>query len=151
MGKIILIIVIVALVVIGIYYGRFFFTKKTINEELPGNISGQNQTIASGSFVDIDFLHKGSGSAKILQDEEGYRLLRFENFKVTNGPDLYVYLTRNSKPTNLKSLGEFINLGRLKGTEGSQNYDLKGAAEDYKTIVIWCQQFGALFSFATLE
>lgn len=110
-----------------------------------------NQIIAEGSFVGIDAVHKGSGTAKIIQqNNESY--LRFENFSVTNGPDLYVYLSDSKTPGNtLASLGNYTNLGTLKGNIGDQNYDIPTEHASDRTVIIWCQQFGVLFSFAVME
>ncbi|MBI2624387.1 DM13 domain-containing protein [Candidatus Parcubacteria bacterium] len=147
-------IIIIALVIagVGIYYGRFLFTKKVVKEDIPAEMIAASQVVRTGTFVEIDFVHKGSGAAKIIEGTNGHRLLRLENFQVTNGPDLYVYLTKNSSPTgNIKSLGDFINLGRLKGNVGDQNYEITQNVDGYNTAVIWCRQFGALFSYAVLK
>ena len=152
MLKIILIIVGIVIVFVAIYYGRFLFTKKVVEEAIPEAMKTNIKTTKQGTFRDIDFIHKGSGSALLLEDESGKRLLRFEDFKVTNGPDLYVYLTKNPEPTSDKSsLGDFINLGRLKGSVGSQNYEINQDITGYNTVVIWCQRFSALFSFSLLQ
>jgi hypothetical protein len=79
-------------------------------------------------------------------------MLRFEDFRVTNGPDLYVYLSQNPKPTrDESSLGAFIDLGKLKGNSGNQNYEITEDITGYNTAVIWCKRFGVLFSFAVLQ
>lgn len=148
--------IIAAVVLVGvgvaIYYGRFLFTKKVVREEVPVEMRASSRSLREGSFENIDFIHKGSGRALILEDANGHKLLRFENLEVTNGPDLYVYLSRNPRPTKDKdSLGDFINLGRLKGNVGDQNYELTQNSDGYQSVVIWCRQFNALFSFATLR
>lgn len=135
----------------GIYYGHFFFTKKVVQEELPQEMGATTKVIKRGSFGEIDLVHKGSGDALLLEASSGKRLLRFENFQVTNGPDLYVYLARGTAPKDKKSLGDFINLGLLKGTVGDQNYEVTQNINGYNTVVIWCQRFGVLFSFAVLK
>jgi len=138
---------------LGIYYGRYFFTNKVVKEESPIlNTSTENQILKQGSFEEIDFIHKGSGNAMLLSGQNGQKVLRLENFQVTNGPDLYVYLSRNPQPNgDTNSLGDFINLGRLKGNMGNQNYEINQNIDGYDTVVIWCQQFGVLFSFAVLR
>ncbi len=151
MFKTILIIAAIVLVGIAIYYGRFLFTKRVVREELPSEMIA-SQIIKQGEFKDIDFIHRGSGQAKLLEDNNGHKLIRLENFQTTDGPDLYVYLSRNSVPTTkLESLGDFISLGRLKGNFGDQNYEITQNIEGYNTVVIWCRQFSALFTFAVLN
>ncbi len=154
MTKTIIVIVAGALIGVAIYYGRYFFIKTEVSEDIPIEMKAASRQVRAGNFTEIDFIHKGSGVAKILESEGGHKLLRFEDFEVTNGPDLYVYLTKNSKPAkDLKSLGDFVNLGRLKGNVGDQNYEIAGSQniDGYNTVVIWCRQFGALFSYAAME
>jgi len=164
----------------AVYYGRYLFTKVAVDEPLPtldspipspiepgldqpssevGSTPQASVTnppaltpkiVKRGTFGDVDFVHKGSGEALLLAMDEK-QFIRFENFRVTNGPDLYVYLTKNPQPSNLASLGEFISLGQLKGTVGNQNYELTNLPDGYNTVVIWCRQFSALFSFAVLR
>ncbi len=159
MSKLWLIIIGVAVIAGGVwYFGLYtYFIKTEIHEELPrqGGVLDssvpQMRTLAGGSFGEIDFIHKGSGRAKLIE-VNGKTILRLENFNVTSGPDLYVYLSNSTKPThNIKDLGDYADLGRLKATSGEQNYDVPANAEGYRTAVIWCKQFGVLFSFAVME
>lgn len=177
MLKVIIIIIIVVIIAVAVYYGRFLFTKKVVNEELPeptvsapptvttspapaaspGTSPSPSpspqatlQTLRQGSFNDIDFIHKGSGKALLLESG-AKKYIRFEDFKVTNGPDLYVYLTKTENPKDDISKEEFLNLGRLKGTVGNQNYEVNQDITGYNTVVIWCRQFSALFSYAALK
>ncbi len=135
----------------GIYT---YFLRTEVQEEMPAlrNASlGFPRILASGLFGEIDFIHKGSGTAKLLE-VDGKRVVRFENFSVTSGPDLYVYLSRSNAPgKDLKSLGEYIDLGPLKGTMGNQNYEVPQNREGYSTVVIWCKRFGVLFSYAVMK
>ena len=88
--------------------------------------------------------HRASGLAKII-DVEGTNYLRFEDFSVTNGPDLRVYVTPDGNVNN------GIHLEKLKGSRGAQNYVLDGIdIEKYSTVVIYCQPFGAYFASSSL-
>jgi len=108
-------------------------------------------TLRIGQFGDVDFVHKGSGEAKIIT-LAGKQYLRLENFSVTSGPDLYVYLTDNTNPTSdVSGLGEYIDLGLLKGTSGNQNYEITTELAGRNTAVIWCKRFGVLFSYAVMD
>jgi len=49
---------------------------------------------------------------------DGANVLRLEDLIVTNGPDLYVYLSTD------KSASDIVNLGRLKANIGNQNYQI---------------------------
>jgi len=151
-------IVIAAVIVMaaGIYYTGVYtyFLQSEVREEMPKMSDAEKRELTIGSrgnFVEIDFIHKGSGDALILE-YPGKKILRLENFKVTNGPDLYVYLAKSSSPGgSVQSLGDFIDLGRLKGNIGDQNYDLPDNAAGFASVVIWCKKFAVLFSYAVLK
>ncbi len=130
-----------------------YFIRTEVHEALPASVGGEGgrRVIASGTFGAVDFIHKGLGYAKLLEID-GKRMLRLEDFQVTNGPDLYIYLATGEAPTNdIKSLGDYIDLGPLKATMGEQNYDAPTADAHYKTAVIWCKKFGVLFSYAVMR
>ena len=46
----------------------------------------------------------------------------------------------------------FVDLGRLRAFKGSQNYAIPAGVRpgDYKSVVIWCEQFRVLISPAKL-
>lgn len=151
----------VILVVLGIYYTGIYtyFIKDEVGEKLPempsaipGESLPQIKIVKQGEFIDSDFFHKGSGRVMIIEYPDRKKILRFENFQTTNGPDLYVYLSKTNSPTgDLKSLGNFIDLGRLKGNIGDQNYNLEGDIAEYNSVIIWCKKFGVLFPYAILK
>jgi len=88
--------------------------------------------------------HDAEGIAKIIQTND-MNFLRFENFQVTNGPDLRVYITPDGDVKN------GIHLEKLKGSKGDQNYSLDGVDVGvYDTVVIYCQPFGVYFGQAEL-
>lgn len=104
---------------------------------------------AEGSFRDADAFHKGSGSAKVYRQPDGAFLVRLENFMVTNGPALHVYLVRDRSG----DVGSgFVDLGSLKGNKGNQNYDIPEDIDvaQFKSVVIWCKPFGVTFAVAGL-
>ncbi|MAZ41096.1 hypothetical protein CL654_03185 [bacterium] len=110
--------------------------------------------LASGEFKDADSFHKGSGDATIYRLPDGERLLRMENFDVTNGPDLRVLLVKNSDPMSRSDVGDdYIELGKLKGNKGNQNYEIPDDVDvdEYGSVVIYCKPFHVIFSTATLN
>jgi len=113
------------------------------------------RAVAQGRFVDADAIHKGSGGATIYQLQNGSHLLRFEDFRTTNGPALVVYLAKHPSPTQAADVtdGGYINLGKLKGNVGNQNYDIPEDTDvsEYNSVVIWCELFSVLFSPANLS
>jgi hypothetical protein len=62
------------------------------------------------------------------------------------------------KAENIKTSADvnastWVGLGPLKGNIGDQNYVIPGDVNiaDCKSVVIWCEQFGVLFSAADLN
>ena len=105
-----------------------------------------------GEFQDADPSHKGSGQMSILE-QNNERTLRFENFSSTNGPDLKVVLVENIAGTKQAELGEHLNLGKLKSTNGNQNYAIPEDADlsNYTGVIIYCEAFHVVFSRAAFK
>lgn len=109
--------------------------------------------LRTGVFRDQDIIHKGIGDAKIYQLESGELLLRFENFRVTNGPALVVVLSSHPDPQTSDELAAGkVQVAELKGNVGDQNYILDSTIkiEDVKSAIIYCRAFGVIFSVAPL-
>jgi len=117
---------------------------KSVSEGM--DMMGQEQSIVLVKSGDFEGLagHNAEGLAKIIQVND-MTFLRFEDFQVTNGPDLRVYITPDG------DVKKGIHLEKLKGSKGSQNYELIGIdIEQYNTVVIYCQPFGVYFGQAEL-
>ena len=128
---------------------------ETIVETATAEITANEELRASsksrvGYFTKIDPIHQGSGKAVILPNTVDGPILRLEDFSVTRGPDLHVYLSRNANVQSADDLGSYHDLGLLKSSKGNQNYALPSNHTGFKSVVIWCQAFGVLFSSATL-
>lgn len=111
------------------------------------------RVIGQGNFNQIDIIHGGTGTATLYELPDGSRVLRFENFRVTNGPELHVILTRNDNPLTPEDVGtDYIDLGPLKGNVGNQNYNVPSEIDfsQYQAVVIYCLPFRVVFSVATL-
>jgi Electron transfer DM13 len=120
----------------------------TVSENLSvATMSASSNEILIGNFVSAgDGFHNAEGVAKIIQLADGTDILRLENFKATNGPDLYVYLSTD------KTNADIVNLGRLKGNIGNQNYLIPAGTDitKYNTALIWCRAFSVIFGSAQL-
>ena len=86
---------------------------------------------------------------------EDQHVLRLEDFRVTNGPDLRVLLVNHPDPQNRDDVqgGGYIEVGSLKGNIGNQNYEIP-AGTDISTassVVIYCRPFHVVFSVAPLQ
>ena len=128
---------------------------ETLGQKMPDTVTDEpmesEPTVAlSGTFKDADSFHRGSGKATVFTFADGKRVLRFEDFTVTNGPALSVYLVRD-QDGNVDS--GFLDLGKLKGNKGNQNYDIPADVDlsTYKSVVIWCVPFRVTFATASLQ
>ncbi len=108
------------------------------------SIESTIEIVKTGEFMGLAG-HSAQGTAKIIQVND-MTFLRFENFEVTNGPDLRVYITQDG---NVK---DGIHLEKLKASKGDQNYLLENIDVGvYDKVVIYCQPFGVYFGEATLN
>jgi hypothetical protein len=148
------ILAILAILAVGGFLYWFFIgdalSLGRVEEAMPAPAEAM-QVLKQGQFRDADRFHRGSGTAKVIQADGKYFLI-LEDFKVTAGPDLFVYLSKSPDVTDDDSLGEHKSLARLKGSEGSQVYEIsKEDAEQFASAVIWCKRFGVLFASASLQ
>ena len=122
--------------------------------QMPDEQMDEALQLQQGQFKDADSFHKGAGSATIYQLSGGERVLRFEDFSVTNGPDLHVLLAAHPNPASRDDVHEaYIDLGPLKGNVGNQNYDIPADVDlsQYQSVVIYCEPFHVVFATATLN
>jgi Electron transfer DM13. len=102
-------------------------------------------------------VHQTEGRATVYQQADGKLLLRLTGFKTSNGPDVHVVLLaikdRSENANSLKSNTERVELGKLKGNEGDQNYEIPAGTDlsKFTTVSIYCERFNANFGAAPLE
>lgn len=105
--------------------------------------------IATGDFFGID--HSAEGTATVYE-QDGRHVLRFEDdTNIQNGPDLYVWVLE-SDDYESGTPPEYIDLGKIKGNIGGQNYELPPEydPEVHQFVLIWCLRFSAPFAAAPL-
>ncbi|MGR3467115.1 MAG: DM13 domain-containing protein [Shimia sp.] len=136
----------------GWYLFSPLLSDNVVEEQLEAAAPGA--VLASGTFTDADRVHQGMGQAQLVTRADGRVALQLSDFEVTNGPDLKVYLSAHPDPTSSADVkgADFLSLGTLKGNVGDQSYLLPEGvdAAAYGSVVIWCEQFGVLFSPAPL-
>ena len=88
------------------------------------------------------------GTAIIEQSDTGLQLRFLDNFVVTNGPDLHVYLS-SENGINARS----VDLGALQSPSGAQTYMLPGniGMNDFDYVVIHCVPFNVSFGWARIN
>jgi Electron transfer DM13 len=129
------------------------FIDRRVQEELPAAKGGAPlQPVASGSFYGV--VHPTQGTATIYQVGDGSRVLRFTNFRTTNGPNVHVYMVAadDAKDNATVQRAGFIDLGRLKGNVGDQNYTFGPEVDlsKYRAVSVWCKRFSLNFGTAPL-
>jgi hypothetical protein len=119
-------------------------------------LHAQNSTpVATGVFHGQ--VHSTSGRASIYKGSEGKLVLRLTGFKTSNGPDVHVLLidAKDAQDNDnfLTNKTERVELGKLKGNEGDQNYDIPAGTDlaKFRTVAIYCERFNATFGAAPLE
>lgn len=139
-------------VVVGYWLISPLFIDKKISETMEdigtmAPVDSKQVVIAQGNFKDADGFHKGEGTVKLIKSGNKY-FVRFEDdFKVTNGPDLFVYFGRDGKYS-----GE-ARIGALKGNVGGQNYEVPENInpDEYNEVWVWCRAFSVPFSGAVIR
>jgi Electron transfer DM13 len=108
-----------------------------------------NIQVAAGSFESI--AHSGTGNAAVVELPSGKRMLTLTDFETDSGPDLRLYVSTGNPASG--DLGDFEDLGALKGNIGNQQYELPAglSLDRYATVVVWCRAFSVAFTSAALE
>lgn len=161
------IVVIAGIVSVAGYVVSPYFTESVIDEARPDNLMMLAPPVDSddinlhdvqggllahpptheGRFVGVgDGIHDAQGMARVLLLDDQSQVLRLEDFRSTNGPGLYVYLSADIRAS------DFVSLGDLKANQGNQNYPIPAGTdlEKYDKVLIWCKPFGVLFGHAEL-
>lgn len=159
--------VIAVVVVVGLWAFQPWkeFTSSEVDEAIPTAAAGNGgdaepgaqggaepTVLAEGEFV--SHAHETTGTARIIELEDGSRFLRFENLAGSDGPDLKVWLTdtpaddENADVNNSR----YVELGDLTATHGNQNYEIPAHADiaGLTSVVIWCDRFNVAFGAAPL-
>lgn len=111
---------------------------------------------ARGTFVTHE--HQTTGSVRLLRLADGTQVLRIEDLDTSNGPDLRVWLSDQPVIDGRDGWfvfddGAYVELGRLKGNRGSQNYAVPPGTdlESLASVTIWCARFSVSFGAAELR
>jgi len=149
---------VVGLVVLGgtgwyLFRPELLFVNKKVSEEQVASVGASvSRALASGQFHSV--AHETHGTATIQDVGGGRRVLRLSEFTTSNGPDVRVYLVAapDAKDNETVTKAGFVELGKLKGNQGDQNYDVPDNLDlsRYRAVTIWCHRFNANFATAPL-
>ncbi len=147
--KIALAIALVMIAYAGYYLFSPLFISVPVYDATPVSITAPT---ASTSIMTTDLQsypvvgtvgHPAEGQVSIVTSSSD-TFVRYESYKTINGPDLFVYLSKDLEAT------DFVNLGEIRGTEGDINYKIPDGVDvsEYPYVLTWCKQFGVLFNYA---
>lgn len=105
--------------------------------------------VATGAFYGID--HSAEGTAAVYE-QGGTFVLRFEDdTDIQNGPDLYVWVLASDDYAG-GTPPDFLDLGKIKGNVGGQNYALPAGFDPdvHRFVLVWCERFSVPFAAAPL-
>jgi 4-amino-4-deoxy-L-arabinose transferase-like glycosyltransferase len=112
----------------------------------PSAPAPEPRRVSTGDLRGID--HDATGTAAVYQQPNGAFVVGLEDIDVESGPDYYVYVVEG---VDRESPDDGVNLGALRGNQGTQYYDVPAGTEagaDW-TVLIWCRAFGVPIANAT--
>jgi len=140
---------------IGWYLFRpeLLLVNKKVNEVQVASVGASvMRALATGRFHSV--AHETHGTATIQDVGGGRRILRLTEFATSNGPDVRVYLVAAPDAADNATVTKagFVELGKLKGNQGDQNYDVPDDLDltHYRAVTIWCRRFSVNFATAPL-
>lgn len=106
-----------------------------------------------GTFISHE--HSTSGTATVVKQPDGSRVLAIAGLRTSDGPVLNVWLTDQAVTSDgwrVFDDGRYLDLGKLKGTLGNQLYRIPEGADlaGIRSVVIWCDRFDVSFGAAML-
>lgn len=112
--------------------------------------------LASGALIPHE--HPTEGTARVLELEDGSRVLVLDELATENGPDLHVWLTDQPVVEGrdgwfLFDDGAWTSLGPLRGNLGTQQYAIPDDLDlaTITSVSIWCERFAVSFGAAPLD
>lgn len=151
--------VLAGLAVVGFFVGQEYFfpeTGTTVDETAPP--AETSEVLRSGTFSGKAG-HSVSGMVKLIKVGDRY-YLRFENYRQTQGPDVFLYLTPSDDPDTRDEVYAGVKIlvdGGADGgeitKEGNFNQRLPAGIDiaKYGGVAIWCDRFSVPFGSAPLK
>jgi hypothetical protein len=143
-------LVVLALLAFGLHWFQPWkaFTSRTIIEAEPAGAS----ITASGALV--SHAHPAAGTAELVRLPDGRFQLVLIDLSTSDGPDVRVWLSELDISAGSREFDTvpFVELGPLKGTHGTQVYDLPPDTDvtRLKSVTLWCKRFSTSFAAAPL-
>lgn len=94
-----------------------------------------------------------TGEARVTE-QNGRVVVTLKNLKTEVGPDLQVWLYAGALPESGGTLsgGKYVKVGVLKKFDGTFRFTAPAGvkANDFKSVVLWCEQVKTAFAAAEL-
>ena len=104
-----------------------------------------------GMFERLNYMTSG---AAMFENKDGKHFVVFgDDFTTPNGPDLVVYLTKNTGPSTRQDVRDGIQLAPLKSVMGKQVYEIPEGVDvnQFNSVTIHCRAFNVPWSYAPLR
>ena len=126
-----------------------FTALTTMRDETVNEAIAAGTTELEGAFETRS--HTTSGTARLIDGEDGSRVLALVDFETDPGPDLFVYAVRGANEG--KDIDGMTRIASLKGNVGNQQYTLPEGLDlgDEATVLIWCRVFSVPFGAAVMR
>ncbi|WP_354698080.1 hypothetical protein DSM112329_03744 [Paraconexibacter sp. AEG42_29] len=97
--------------------------------------------------------HSASGTAAVVSTGSGRRVLTLRSFRLDPGPRVRVWLVPRSAQGDGQLPKDRVDLGKLKGTRGNQQYTIPKSVDlrKYSSVVFWCVPFTSGLARADLR
>jgi hypothetical protein len=125
-------------------------------EQQPVAVPPDAQIILTARFTELDALRSARGKVTFYRLADDTVLLRFDDFEVTNAPQLTVYLSSGEAPQSVQELGGIVpefSVGELRGSLGSQQFIIPRELrlERYRSVVIVSEGLQMIYGIARLR
>jgi hypothetical protein len=144
----------VAVVTVGlvIFQPWLLFVDQRVDEAAPAG----TVLLHDGTFV--SHAHPTTGTATVIEADDGSRSLSIANLDSTLGPDVHVWLSAapvaaDGSLATAAGDADYIDLGLLKGNQGDQTYEIPADVDldSYRSVWLWCVSFSVSFGAADLR
>ena len=112
--------------------------------------------LSAGTFISHE--HPTTGTARVIEQPDGSRVLAIENLDTTSGPDVHVWLSAADVVEGrdgwyTAGTAAYVDLGPIKGNQGDQLYEIPEDVDlsRFVAVSLWCVPFGVSFAAAQLE
>lgn len=109
--------------------------------------SGDLNLLKRGTLTSYE--HNLQGAVALYEDSLEMKVIRLEEFFMTEGPDVRVYISKSNNYSNANT----IEIGKLKESYSNQRITIPVAnyPEEYKFVLVYCLEFHSLFGYAELK